>query len=397
MIRKVFGLVSISALVFVVSCAASSTIGDYAEPAATGQFDAPDSGGDADPASDAGLTKYCASDKCPTGLTTCPGSRFPCDVDLRNDAKNCGACGVVCPQLDPNRETFTCVEGRCVLSCGRAPNTTLDCDGIVDNGCETDPHTNENCSSCGDTCSADKPCLKQDFLGTTFACGCPAGLTYCGGWISCVDTRNNDFNCGGCNTACDLSGAGLPAYPHSYYGCINNQCGKFKCEPWWVDFDGVRENGCELPLKTHENCSDVGDQCAPDQECGQDPNGNVQCMCPPGQTFCKDSCDGEFCTGTCHDLSSDTDNCGACGASCTPGISTTETSCNYGVCAANCGKGRADCNGNFDDFCEVNTDSDPRNCGACGHVCDAIAGQACVGGQCVVEACPDGGTTEVTR
>jgi hypothetical protein len=52
-------------------------------------------------------------------------------------------------------------------------------------------------------------------------------------------------------------------------------------------------------------------------------------------------------------------------------------------------EGRADCNGNLEDSCEVKIDSDPYNCGACGVVCDAVAGQACVHGRCAVEPCPE--------
>jgi hypothetical protein len=66
--------------------------------------------------------------------------------------------------------------------------------------------------------------------------------------------------------------------------------------------------------------------------------------------------------------------------------------CNYGTCSRHCIDGRADCNGNPSDDCETNIDNDPENCGGCGIVCDAVAGQACVGGRCVVEPCnSDGG------
>ncbi|AKU95956.1 hypothetical protein AKJ09_02620 [Labilithrix luteola] len=37
----------------------------------------------------------------------------------------------------------------------------------------------------------------------------------------------------------------------------------------------------------------------------------------------------------------------------------------------------------------MNTDSDPNNCGACGKVCDAIAGQAWIHGRCAVEPCKE--------
>ncbi|AKU95633.1 hypothetical protein AKJ09_02297 [Labilithrix luteola] len=59
------------------------------------------------------------------------------------------------------------------------------------------------------------------------------------------------------------------------------------------------------------------------------------------------------------------------------------------MCRLDCGTGRANCNGNQSDACETNIDSDPNNCGGCGITCNAVAGQACVQGRCVVEPCDD--------
>jgi len=68
--------------------------------------------------------------------------------------------------------------------------------------------------------------------------------------------------------------------------------------------------------------------------------------------------------------------------------------CVYGKCVTMCLTGWGDCDGNAANACETNLASDPKNCGACGNVCDGIAGQACVDGQCMVEPCEvlqDGG------
>ena len=100
------------------------------------------------------------------------------------------------------------------------------------------------------------------------------------------------------------------------------------------------------------------------------------------------TCDGDVtiplpveCRGLCIDVTTDADNCGGCGLKC-------DGSCEHGSCVRHCPLGRADCDGNPD--CEVNTLSDPQNCGGCGVVCNAIKGQACVRGQCVVAPCDDG-------
>jgi hypothetical protein len=108
-------------------------------------------------------------------------------------------------------------------------------------------------------------------------------------------------------------------------------------------------------------------------------------MCPAGQVFC-----GNFCA----DLATDPLNCGSCGFKCQDDrLKRSYGVCTYGICHVQCIEGRADCNENPDDDCEVNTNNDPKNCGGCGIICDAIAGQACVDGRCVVEPCAeqDGG------
>jgi len=65
-------------------------------------------------------------------------------------------------------------------------------------------------------------------------------------------------------------------------------------------------------------------------------------------------------TGQCIDLSSDPNNCGACGNICAPGAS-----CIGGACA--CGTGSALCSGTCRDL-----RADAQNCGACGNVCGAM-------------------------
>lgn len=88
--------------------------------------------------------------------------------------------------------------------------------------------------------------------------------------------------------------------------------------------------------------------------------------CPPGT---------EMCGGTCSDVLSDPQNCGACGNVCSiiDGITYEDNACVDGVCTTVCG---ADTCG---DEC-IDLATSPRHCGACGNAC--AAGEMCCGGRC---------------
>lgn len=337
-----------------------------------------------------GLRTYCPSNRCPANRTTCPSSRFPCDVDLMTDLHNCGQCGHSCSDAPPGVASVQCVEGKCVMTC-HAPPGLIDCDGIPDNGCETDSRDDDNCGGCGNKCDPAKPCVVWN--GET-RCGCPGDLLYCpqGGARFCWDGKTNDRNCGACGNQCNPDGNGAERPTNTYFGCVDGQCDVPKCEGPFLDCDKDMSNGCETLSLSADNCGSCGNVCPPGMECKGDKYGQPTCSCPGNLTYCPIFCLGDLClAGQCVDLGSDRLNCGACGNVCSdpPGRTDSTTLCTSGMCRLHCGKGRADCNGNPLDDCEVNTDSDPQNCGACGRACDAIAGQACVGGQCVVEPCDE--------
>lgn len=349
-----------------------------------------DATSDAEP-SEQPLVSYCPSSECPTGWTTCPGSRFPCDVNLLGDPSNCGGCGSACPAAT-NNESFVCVQGACVMTCN-AGLGRLDCDGVVDNGCETSQPSNAHCGACGNACSADKPCVWQDQIGGNVGCGCPAGKLAC--TSSCIDVESDDRNCGQCGEECDPAGGeGAPQYPNMAYGCLDGTCGKLKCKAGFLDCDGNRENGCEASDLADSSCGGCGNVCPTDQHCYEnyDKSRSKECLCAGDRTLCKVS--GSEHAAYCTDLQSDERNCGACGAYCwVAGYPpSSRFACDHGACVLRCNDGTADCNGNEKDGCEVDVTSDPDNCGGCGVACDARIGQACVAGSCVVAPCePDAG------
>ena len=346
-----------------------------------------------------GLTNYCPSNRCPAGFTTCPSSAFLCDVNLLADRNNCGECGRRCPVI--NGTEFECVEGSCQMKCGLNPRRA-DCDGVVDNGCETMLHSDQNCGGCGIACTdPDKPCVEKP---SGPSCGCSLGQLYCYdaffGKKSCVDPKSNDKNCGACGTICNPDGPTGERPTNAYYGCVEGKCDQPKCEQAFLDCDQDLSNGCETFAFSNEHCGACGKACPAGMECKGNRYGIPTCSCAANQTYCPIYCVGDWCiAGHCADLASDREHCGACGNRCRLSNDRSSTSiCISGLCSFQCVKGRADCNGDPADECEVNTDNDPQNCGACGKVCDAVAGQACVGGQCVVEPCeqvePDGGKVQ---
>ena len=82
------------------------------------------------------------------------------------------------------------------------------------------------------------------------------------------------------------------------------------------------------------------------------------------------------CASGCADTQTDPKNCGACGQLC-----GATQSCVGGTCIQPCsGAGQAMCAGTC-----VDEDSDPSNCGSCGHACGG--GQVCSGGACGPDPC----------
>ena len=98
--------------------------------------------------------------KCAPHETACPsfGDSVEC-VDLESDPNSCGVCGNMCPNPFDGSGKAVCRLGRCEFECKPG---YADCDGRVENGCEThvaaDPR---NCGACGVQCdlSFGQPCV----------------------------------------------------------------------------------------------------------------------------------------------------------------------------------------------------------------------------------------------
>ena len=107
--------------------------------------------------------------------------------------------------------------------------------------------------------------------------------------------------------------------------------------------------------------------------------------CPAGRVTCPNN---PFPCAV--DLSSDDENCGACGVRCPTDSAFSARfngtmRCIGGTCQLTCTGTFADCNGRLDDGCEVDISADKAHCGGCGIVCDTV----CQYGAC---GCPPGMT-----
>lgn len=272
-------------------------------------------------------TKRCSSE-CEEGWQDCGnGSKTKvtpprdCSVDIYNDVKNCGGCGIVCPQ-PTSRGNAICENGKCGIEC--------------DDGRTQCPGT--------------------------------------GGAILCVATATDSMNCGECGVRCSKTNA-------SGSSCIDSHCIP-TCLPGYGDCKTNKNDGCETALNTTTQCGTCSQVCSsshiapfcsivPGEEfdADADPCGGGTCSANYGD------CNQNKRTDGCETELSTIENCGACGVACAaqPGqeASCVESSPDQYQCAVHCAPGFWDCNG--DQSCETSScvspdcDDNPCNdCVACG-------------------------------
>lgn len=357
------------------------------------------------------------------------------DSDLSETALNCGGECAPCQNGEACLENSDCEGGMCLeLFCQSAncdnderdgDESDEDCGGGC-KPCETglDCHSNEDCVS--KVCSTQGICSEASCTDTVSngtetgvdcggerCSGCPAGSpcrlpTDCMSeicsedgvcFVSCLDNRGecdgdtsapslecetnlltDPDHCGGCGNVCNP----LHALPQ----CISGACNVGSCEEPYDDCDNYANNGCEINLSSDvENCGACGMACLAI-------NGTPSCE----GSECRIDCESGF--GDCNldprdgcekAVTADVRNCSECGHVC-PERDGYTAFCNGGVCGETmCPAGLGNCNGDEGDQCEQDILTSVENCGACGNLCIVANGSAsCVDGECVVDDCSTG-------
>ncbi|MEZ4392788.1 MAG: hypothetical protein R3A48_16995 [Polyangiales bacterium] len=317
----------------------------------------------------------CAS-ACAPGLTFCAGA---C-VATQSDPQHCGSCTTVCPARA--NAAATCAAGACGYACTAGFG---DCDGDASNGCEARLDSRENCGGCGARCS--NPPNAQAFCnGGTCSYACDSRHADCDGDASngCeVDVLADPNNCGRCLTRCPRPANAQPV-------CREGHC-TFSCNAGRGDCDESPVNGCETDLvNTSTSCGSCGTTCLSGQ-C----RGGVCSLCLSSDATTVD-CDWSTIGGLrCRiDLSNDPMNCGACGQVCPSGARPALHASFTGVCVnsrcvLNCQAGWGNCDGSWQNGCEVNTTCDVQHCGGCSNVgagqgTACLGNNVCCGGECVL-------------
>jgi len=194
-------------------------------------------------------------------------------------------------------------------------------------------------SSSSTSCSTDTDCASGtvclDGVCASPGATCAAGETECGG--TCVDLASDPSNCGACGSACAAGatcGSGVCATTITTVdggaACstdsdcpAGSDCVSGECVTSVIVADACAPATCASLGLT---CGSTSDGCGGTLNCGTcADDGGVDATsdattCAAGQTDC---------SGICVDLTSDSANCGTCGAVCAAG-----TTCSEGACGA---------------------------------------------------------------
>jgi hypothetical protein len=193
-----------------------------------------------------------------------------CEADLDSDPKNCGICGAVCATglcTAALCHAAAC-NGGPGANAGSAKGVTIcfgtraDCNGQFADGCEINLERDPlHCGVCGNPCASGfctgGTCAPMPTVGGVN--GCPAGTLDCDGNMSngCeTDVANDPSHCGDCFFKCPGD------TPTSTPTCALGRCGLL-CNAGQADCDLSLGNSCQWSLNDPHACGGCGHRCDP--------------------------------------------------------------------------------------------------------------------------------------
>jgi len=371
----------------------------------------------------------CDSGVCKSGTCRAPscndkvknGTESDIDCGGTGDCLRCDS-GEACTNDDdceqpPTSPTdfATCDEDDdvCVITCGNP--LFGDCNTQASDACETNLTTAiAHCGGCGDTCAPDNAvglCTAGNCLIDTAAVGTNEGCL--GNYANCngetldgceADLDNDPETCSSCDTACSEA--------NGTADCDNGVC-LIDCDAGFDDCNTDVSDGCEADLTVSTlHCAQCNNACTavpPEVPvCDGTQCLGITCNLPSdcgGVQPCG-ACDQDSPAPLCNDVLTTTTHCGGCGIDCTAANATTacEDNGGYSCSIAGCTGSYADCDEQYLNGCEIETDTARNRCGGClasdpaggsGVDCDAtkgpqVAQTSCGGGSCKVLSCNSG-------
>ncbi|SCV67899.1 BQ2448_5510 [Microbotryum intermedium] len=290
-------------------------------------------------------------------------------INLATDTNNCGYIGNYCNFA---YGAGSCINGKCVLSSCNANYAK-----VTDNSGSTfcqwvnvqyDPN---NCGTAGRVCPTIANSASTYCSGGVCGSTCNSGFAWDSRNAYCRPTSNDVNNCGSLGNVCKVTN-GLPA-------CSNGVCSVASCN---YGFSNINNVCTAINTQTDvKNCGWVGNTCASSY------TGGTGSTCVAGlcrAASCNSGTTWNANSMICQNIASDILNCGSIGSICS--YPSGVAKCTNGVCSlASCVSGAYQVNG----VCTpLDLTRDSNNCGAVGKVCSFPNGVgACISSTCTFSSC----------